>query len=119
MDDVVAVCCDLKMGDGSSRRRWYLTWGRTFEPVDPTQLIECVRAFVLANWQVAEADVRVCESLAAARDAKYFYDGLMDFARLSASVLPDTLDWDGGDAFGGDVIGARRVFAIGGWFSRR
>ena len=93
MDDVVAVCCDLKMGDGSSRRRWYLTWGRTFEPVDPTQLIECVRAFVLANWQVAEADVRVCESLAAARDAKYFYDGLIYFARLSASAGYGTVQW--------------------------
>ena len=93
MDDVVAVCCDLEMEDGSARRVWYLTWGRTFDSVDPAQLEQCVRARVVLRSQVVEARVRVCESLSAARDAKYFYEGLLHFARLSASTGYGTVQW--------------------------
>jgi hypothetical protein len=81
MEDVVAV--EVELEDGA--RRYFLTWGRIQDAVDPGPLCALVLAvaprFALGG---TPAHARLCETLrqAAGSDAApYFYECLLRFAR--------------------------------------
>jgi hypothetical protein len=77
MEDVVAVRVTF-VGGGV---RFFMTWGRLFDPVDPAQLCATIRQQVSARSAGGEVDdVSVCETLQEAREAPYFYEGLLHFA---------------------------------------
>lgn len=87
MDDVVAV--EVKLTDGSVR--FFVTWGRIQETVDPGPLAELVltRSAQFALGGVAES-ARVCGSLreaARSASAPYFYECLLSFSR---QPVPDS-----------------------------
>lgn len=77
MEDVVAVA--VKLEDGTER--FFVTWGRIQDPVDPNPLaavvLEHASGFSLRGKPVA---ARVCWSLSEARDEPYFYEALLHFA---------------------------------------
>ena len=90
MDDVVAV--EIQLVDGGVR--YVITWGRIQGAVDPAPLegvvLEHSRQLDLGGT-VERA--RVCHSLREAADSRfapYFYECLLDFARLSIPSAPTT-----------------------------
>jgi hypothetical protein len=78
MDDVVAVA--VRLEDGTER--FFLTWGRLQHVIDPAPLAAIVlrnaHRYALGGVPVG---ARVCWSLREARDAPYFYEGLLKMAR--------------------------------------
>jgi hypothetical protein len=74
MDDVIAVAVRLR--DRSTV--YFLTWGRTFDPVDGTRIAEVVlqhaSTYALES-EVAKAEV--CYSLNDAAHAPYFHEALL------------------------------------------
>lgn len=73
MDDIVAV--EVLLDNGN--RRYFLTWGRIQDTVDPTELeqivVEKSNGFHLAGKPVS---ARVCYTLQEARDQAYFFECL-------------------------------------------
>ncbi|MDQ6774703.1 MAG: hypothetical protein M3071_00455 [Actinomycetota bacterium] len=88
MEDLVALEATLRSG----AKRYYLTWGRVFSPVDPEPLIETVRPYITKR-QLGEdvTNIRVCNTLQEASRAPYFYEGLFDFAQQR---IPDGEDYE-------------------------
>ena len=85
MDDVIAVEITLETGE----KRFYLTWGRVQETVDPGPVAEIVLAGAVLDASGAKPiAARVCDTLQEARDAPYFYECYFDMCR---TVWPD--DW--------------------------
>jgi hypothetical protein len=81
VDDVVAI--EVQLADGA--RRFFLTWGRIQDEVDPEPLCALVlrhaTAFSLGGEPIA---ARVCNTLreaADSNDAPYFYECLVEFSR--------------------------------------
>lgn len=77
MEDIVAVAVEL--ADGG--RRYFMTWGRLHDVVDP----EAVEALVLAFSKQCSLDgdpvkAVMCPTLQEARDAPYFYEALFVFS---------------------------------------
>lgn len=80
MEDVIAV--EVRLADGG--RRYFLTWGRLQEPVDPGPVCDLVlrhsRSFSLGGVPVS---ARLCTTLREAADspdAPYFYESFWTFA---------------------------------------
>jgi hypothetical protein len=73
MDEIIALRVEL----ANEQRRFFLTWGRLADPVDPTSLIDIVqpqlRRFALGG---DIARVEVCATLQDAATAPYFYEAL-------------------------------------------
>jgi hypothetical protein len=82
VDDVVAVRVTLESGEA----RFFMTYGRIQDPVDPAELEAIVldhsRGFSLGGTPVS---ARVCASLQEARDEPYFFEALVSF---SLSPIP-------------------------------
>jgi hypothetical protein len=78
MDDVVAV--EVRTSDGS--RSYFITWGRIQDRLDPGPL-ERLMLGVADHFALPAAvtSTRVCESLSEARDAPYFYEALLEYAK--------------------------------------
>src|SRR5882762_6371073 len=79
MHDVVAI--EVELEDGGTR--FFVTWGRIQDPVDPSPLSTMVMSHV-ASFLASDRAVRarVCDSLkeAASSDcAPYFYEALLGF----------------------------------------
>jgi hypothetical protein len=81
MDDVIAI--EVRLADGASR--YFLTWGRIQDPVNPTPVCELVleasQRFALGGVAV---QARLCDTLkeaAESRAAPYFYECLLKFGR--------------------------------------
>ncbi len=80
MEDVVAIEARLRSGE----RRYFLTWGRLFDAVDPEPLIESARMHMSEAALGGEIEsVRLCGSLQEARDAPYFFEALVWFGQHS------------------------------------
>ncbi len=90
MEDVVAVRVRLR-GGGS---RYFLTWGRLFDPVDPTQLEDAVREhldkFDLGGKPVS---VKVCSTLQEAAAQPYFFEALWWFGQQKVPYGPGYKRW--------------------------
>lgn len=86
VDDVIAV--KVTLADGGER--YFLTWGRIQDPVDPGPVCALVlrhaRQFSLGGQPV---EARICATLREAADTPYFYESLLSFAR---QPLPDDQD---------------------------
>jgi hypothetical protein len=78
VEDVVAVA--VRLEDGTER--FFITWGRLQDAVDPGPLASLVLRHA-DRWNLGGTPVgaRVCWSLWEARDAPYFYEYLVDIAR--------------------------------------
>jgi hypothetical protein len=81
MEDVIAV--EVGLADGQSR--YFLTWGRIQQKVDPGPVAALVLAFARHVSLGGEpVSARVCHSLreaAESSDAPYFYECLLGFSR--------------------------------------
>lgn len=78
MDDVVAVAVTTSTGDVYH----FMTWGRIFANADSTELEQVVLQSARGcsiNGEPTRAEL--CHSLRDARDAPYFYEALLSFAR--------------------------------------
>ena len=82
MEDVVAVRLTLESGEA----RYFLTWGRIQDVVDPAELervvLDSCTRYSLDGRPVSAA---VCGSLGEARDEPYFYEA---FWELSQTRIP-------------------------------
>jgi hypothetical protein len=76
MDDVVAVA----VRHGKSEVVHFLTWGRIFDVVDPTEVENLVEKFAPAYGLTKIKSVRVLQSLQGASSSPYFYEGILHFA---------------------------------------
>jgi len=77
VDDVVAVAVTLESGE----RRYFMTWGRIQDKVDP----EPLEALILEHASRVDlggtaSSAEVCSSLAAAAAEPYFHEALLSFA---------------------------------------
>ena len=65
MEDIVAIEVRLRGGI----RRYFLTWGRVFDAVNPTPLIDCISTHIRKNALGGEPEsISICKSLQEARD---------------------------------------------------
>jgi hypothetical protein len=78
MENLVAVEVTTVAGE----KCYFLTWGRIQAPVDRKPL-EALILSLAHHWALpsAAASARVCESLAEAREAPYFYEALFAFSQ--------------------------------------
>lgn len=84
MDDVIAVAADLV--DGS--HRYFVTWGRIQDDVDPAPVCEVLEPFVMRCVRGDLVRLRVCDTLreaAESSEAPYFFEAL---ARYSVAAIP-------------------------------
>jgi hypothetical protein len=90
MDDVVAVRVGLRNGG----ERFFLTWGRIQDRVDPRPVAELVlkhsRGFSLGDEPVTAVVCKTLREAASSDSAPYFYECLLAFA---SSPIPE------GDAY--------------------
>jgi hypothetical protein len=77
MDDVIAVAVTLDNGE----RRFFMTWGRVQDTVDPGLVAEIVLRNA-SSYDLGGTPERadVCWSLQDASHEVYFYEGLLAFA---------------------------------------
>jgi hypothetical protein len=81
VDDIVAI----RVTDSKARKHYFLTWGRIFDSMDPTEL-ESVVAKHASNFGIKNPrTVSVCDSLQNASTGRYFYEHLF---HLSQERIP-------------------------------
>jgi len=75
MEDIVGIKIKDKIkGEGA-----LITWGRLFDPVDETELLDVIKAHV-ARWGINDLEsISVCYSLKEIADQPYFYESLIRF----------------------------------------
>ena len=75
MEDIVGIKFeDKKMGEGA-----FLTWGRLFDEVDESELLDLIKKH-LPNWNINNLEsIEVCYSLQEVSDQPYFYECLIKF----------------------------------------
>ena len=89
MDDIVAVRAETDAGQVG----FWLTWGRLFDPVDPTAMIAAIRPHLRLAEQRGEINqVRICHSLQEASEQPYFFEG---FWSLGQTRIPFGSDYEG------------------------
>lgn len=93
MDDLVAVEVMLTTG----HRRYFVTWGRIQDPVNPDPLCALVlRHADSGPLKGLVKSARVCATLreaADSTDAPYFYECFFAFCRRPISFGPDYQSW--------------------------
>src|SRR3954463_7213484 len=77
MDDVVCV----KVKQKGKRLIYLLTWGRVFDPVDPSTLLKAIEEGLISFGLKSIPPPELCASLSEGAKEKYFYEGLIAFAR--------------------------------------
>jgi len=78
MDHIVAVAVELE----SEAERFYLTWGRIADTVDPEPLEQLVLQHCIGyDLGGKPVKARVCFSLQEAALAPYFYEGFFSFCQ--------------------------------------
>jgi len=90
MEDVVALRVRLRRG-GS---RYFMTWGRLFDPVDPARLEAIVQEhlgkFDLGGEPVS---VEICSTLQEASAQPYFFEALWWFGQQKVPYGPGYKRW--------------------------
>jgi hypothetical protein len=78
LEDIVALRADFANGE----TRYFITWGRIFHPVDPTELMKAAWPH-LSKFQLPASVVSlsVCDSLQEAAGERYFYEALFQFSQ--------------------------------------
>jgi hypothetical protein len=73
MENVIAIRAKTDQGQA----RYWLTWGRLFDAVDPEPMIAAVRPHLRWSDRHGEiVEITVCRSLQEASTQPYFYEGL-------------------------------------------
>ena len=98
VDDVIAVA--VRLADG--RQRYFLTWGRIQDTVDPGPVCDLVFRFSRScSLGAAPVSARLCGTLREAADspdAPYFYESFLAFASRPAPSGEDYAAWKAGVA---------------------
>jgi hypothetical protein len=93
VDDVIAVA--VRLADG--RQRYFLTWGRIQDRIDPGPVCDLVFRFSRScSLGGAPVGARLCATLREAADspdAPYFYESLLAFASQSPPSGADYPAW--------------------------
>ena len=89
MEDVVALVAT----DHVKGNMGFITWGRTFDPVDESPLLAAVRPNLTTFGLNVIEELRVCESLIELAACKFFYEGLLSFARERIPFGSDYATW--------------------------
>jgi hypothetical protein len=92
MENLIAL--RVQFADGSER--YFLTWGRIQDPVDPRPVERVVRRCLDRRIQPGQAPVGsivICDSLAEASASTYFYEGLFTFATRGIAFGEDYQEW--------------------------
>jgi hypothetical protein len=83
VEDVIAV--EVRLADGT--RRFFVTWGRIQDPVDPDPVcavvMRCAEECALGSEPIA---ARLCSTLREAAESKaapWFYEALVSYSRSS------------------------------------
>jgi hypothetical protein len=108
VEDVVAVA--VRLEDGAER--FFVTWGRIQDAVDPQPLARLVlQQAKRVDLGGAARRGAVCWSLAEARDAPHFYDALVQFASCSISKGTDYEEWR--LRMGEEMEAGRHIYYLG------
>ena len=90
MEDLVAVAVQLASGED----RFFMTWGRIQDPVDPEPLEALIlrrcSKFALGGEAVS---ARMCRSLQEAAGAPYFFEALFSFSQQPIPFGPRYEAW--------------------------
>ena len=90
MDDIVALRVRLTNGE----KRYFLTWGRVFDPVDPRGLCDAVWGqldkFALGG---DAARIDLCDSLREAAEAPYFFESFFAMCQKKIPFGDEYLEW--------------------------
>src|SRR4051794_40568814 len=89
MEDIVAI----KAVDKSGKKHFFLTWGRTFDRVDPEPLLAAVRPN-LPQWGLHHVrSLELCYSLQDASSAPYFYEAFFMMSQERIPFGPKYKSW--------------------------
>lgn len=80
MEDIVAIKVFVKR-----KTYYFLTWGRIFHPVDPTQLLEVIKPHLKSYDLEKFTAIELCDSLQEASLERYFYEA---FFMMSQTKIP-------------------------------
>jgi hypothetical protein len=76
MDNVVGV----RARDKAGRPVAFMMWGRLFDSIEPSELIQAVSDHSIKFAGAPFIDIRICDSLSEISDYQYFYEALLHFA---------------------------------------
>jgi len=107
MEDVVALVAT----DTAKGKYGFMTWGRVFDAVDDTELMNAIRSHLHTFGLTNVEEVKLCESLIESSHCKYFYEGLFAFANRSIPFGDEYANWacDKRDA----ILSGREIFCAG------
>jgi hypothetical protein len=77
MEDIVAI----KATDSRGKRHFFLTWGRSFDRVDPKPLLTAVRPGLAQFGLSVVRNLDVCPTLQEASGQPYFFEALLAFSQ--------------------------------------
>jgi hypothetical protein len=77
VEDIVAI----KATDSRGKHHFFLTWGRSFDRVDPKPLLTAVRPGLAQFGLPVIRKLDVCATLQEASGQPYFFEALLAFAR--------------------------------------
>jgi hypothetical protein len=78
VEDLIAVRVSLESGED----RYFVTWGRIQDAVDPDPVAQLVLEFSTScSLGGRPVSAEVCQTLQEARDAPYFFEALFEFAQ--------------------------------------
>jgi len=90
VEDVVDA--RVRLRDGSSR--YFMTWGRILDPVDPKGIERLIwSALGRFNLGGVPDSIDLCGSLQEAAQSEYFYEALLEIARESITFGPTHAEW--------------------------
>lgn len=90
MNDIVAVAVRLQGGS----ERYFLTWGRIQDAVDPRQL-EAIVLQGSAGFSLGDVAVsaRVCRQIGEAAEEPYFYEAFFELCQRRIPFGPGYEEW--------------------------
>lgn len=71
----------------------FLTWGRVFDAVDPSELLAALKRLLPSMGFRRVHKISICYDLGDVRDYRYFYEGLLSFAARMATEPYQTKAW--------------------------
>lgn len=78
MEDIVGI--KVRAGDG--RAFGFMTWGRIFDVIDETELMDTIKQFAKRCQGTQDiASMELCRSLQGVSKAVYFYEALSEYSR--------------------------------------
>jgi hypothetical protein len=90
VEDIVAVRATLETGEA----RYFLTWGRVMDAVDPGPIEKAVRNYCNhVDLGGKPISVELCDSLQMAAGERYFYEHFFKMTQKKIPVGPEYSAW--------------------------